>query len=432
MATVIDSLLVTLGLDPQPYKKGAADAERSQKNLKENTKKAGAEMQTAIGNVARQIGLLVLGFASIKGAMSFLGDINNADAALGRLAANTGQNVHELKLWGNAVEIAGGDAKEAQQDVLNLSQAVTALRTTGDVSPLVLLAQRLGVAFDDADGKLKPMAQILGEMGDGLRQFDRRTAFNLGAGAGISQGTLNLLLQEEAARKRIMGMAERNNSIDDAAVDRATAMQERWRSLKQSAEDFGRVLLEKIEPGIHAFFNALEPIKPILVDIINKLTEGGAFQMAADAIVKIAEFAERAVDALLRLKGVATGEDEAAPAQQPDGSFVDASGRKLTGSAARHAARMEGERGFGSPDAKAAYERENAAYEASRQQRIARAAERNARAVPAGTGEASSTSVQIDSITINTQATDAAGIAAELPAALKRKGVIAQADVGMQ
>jgi hypothetical protein len=41
------------------------------------------------------------------------------------------------------------------------------------------------------------------------------------------------------------------------------------------------------------------------------------------------------------------------------------------------------------------------------------------------------TGVQSDNIEITTQATDAEGIAAELPGALPRKGVVAQADTGM-
>lgn len=44
---------------------------------------------------------------------------------------------------------------------------------------------------------------------------------------------------------------------------------------------------------------------------------------------------------------------------------------------------------------------------------------------------ASSTKVDIDNINIYTQATDAQGIAATVPEALKRKGVVAQADSGM-
>ena len=49
----------------------------------------------------------------------------------------------------------------------------------------------------------------------------------------------------------------------------------------------------------------------------------------------------------------------------------------------------------------------------------------------AAPGNTNSTSVQIDSITVQTQATDADGVAAELPGAIKRKGVVAQADTGL-
>lgn len=437
MATIIDSLLVTLGLDPKPYKKGKDEAEKSNKQLAANTKKTGAEMQASITGVVRQIGLLVLGFESIRGAISFLGGINNADAALGRLAANTGQNVHEINLWGNAVELAGGDAKDAQRDILNLSGSITALRTQGTVSPLIDLMQKLGVSADDAEGKLKPMTQLLDEMGGKLRQFDRRSAFNIGTDAGISEGTLNFLLLEEGARRRILAQAEHNNNLDKAASDRAQALQTQWRDMGQGVREFGRELLEAVTPAATALFTALKPVQDTIIDIVRKLNDMKVPEKIGDFLLAGANALNRALDrwdAFSKSKAedadlgkrAAAGEPAAQPQSLWEGisSFWDLSKRPNSDeSQTAFRARMYRQK----QDAATAEQNRTNMLSARSAQRLG--ASNAARAEHFGTG--SGTQVQIDQITIHTQATDADGIAADMRGALERKGVVNQADTGM-
>lgn len=429
MATIVDSLLVTLGLDDKPYKKGAAEADRAQKQFKDNSKKTNSEITDQLKSVTRQIALMVIGFESLKGAATFLAGINNADAALGRLAANTGTNVHELNLWGNAVKLAGGDAKEAQGDVANLAQSITQMKAGGDVSPLLLLMQRLGVAIFDAEGKTRNLFDILTDAGGKLRQFKREDAAQLGRGAGLSEGTLNLLLEEEAVRKKTFADAERANNLDAARAKQAQEIQTAWRGIQLAAENFGRALLEKITPGLMAFFHALEPIEPILLRIVDKFTASGVFEGAANAMVKIAEYAERAVDALLKLKGgnVEPG-DPNAPAHMKPQSSADLLARSPVPGETQEVYDF---RMRAAKTRKREVELERQQYGIAAAARLAgeqiKIAARNNE--PGARGQAQTLGIQIDEININTQATDADGIATDIRGALTSK--ISQADSGL-
>lgn len=388
MATIIDSLLVTLGLDSKPYKKGADDAARSQKGLKENTKKAGIEITDSLKNVTRQIGLMVLGFASLRGAVSFLTGINNADAALGRLAANTGTGVRELNEWALAVELAGGSTDDAKADVTALASSITDLKATGTVSPLLLLMQRLGVAIFDAEGRARDLFAIMSEAGGKLGQFNRADAFQLGRGAGLSEGTLNLLLMEEEARKRIFAQAAANNNLDEAAAKRAQELQTQWRDIAQGAREFGRELLETITPAVRKFFETVKPAAESLTDILKGLNDARVFETLATTVNALATAIKALVNALPDAQAFVTDTLEAVTNEQGD---VKGTGwiRDLRNMVAGG----------------------------------------DSRGVSRGTKGGAS--VRIDNITIHTQATDAEGIATELPGALARKGVVAQADTGM-
>lgn len=427
MATIIDSLLVTLGLDSKPYKKGKDDATRDQKALKENTKKSSGEMVASLKAVALQVGAMVVGFQSLRGAVSFLAGINNADAALGRLAANTGTNVRELNEWGLAVELAGGSVDDAKSDVSNLASSITALKATGDVSPLILLMQRLGVAIFDAEGNARDLFDIMSDAGAKLSQFNRADAFQLGKGAGMSEGTLNLLLMEEDARRRILEQARANNNMDEAAAARAADLQRQWRDIAQGAREFGRELLEVVTPAVSAFFGALktEPLTKIL-EGLNEARVGESLAVALNAFATAVErfisalpqaqqFTTEAIEFVDRAVGTITNEEGDDREFLENLQFSDSPKDAVRRQNVENVRRLEGVRA--------------AALFAREQQRIIAGQRGSGRGDK--TAGAPTTTVQIDEINVNTQATDAEGIAAELPGALARKGVVAQADTGM-
>lgn len=421
MATIVDSLLVTLGLDDKQYRKGAEDASRSQKKFKDDAKKRNEEIADSLKGVTRQIAAMVIGFESLRGAVGFLAGINNSDAALGRLAANTGTSVHQLNQWGNAVELAGGDAKEAQNDVAGLANAITRMQAYGEDSPILTMLRNLQVSLTDAAGKSRNLFDVIQEAGTKLRDgpYSRAQAFTIGRGGGLSEGTLNLLLTEEQARRRIFEAAERQNNLDEAAAKRAQKMQEQWRELKQGAIEFGRAINDLLFPAIMSFFKALEPIKPLLLDIVKSLKDSGAFEGLAKGITHAAEGLKLAVDGWKELIALMP----AASTKAADAAEVvtDYFGKNSTDPVIRALHSV-----FGSatpqPAAPALPGTERSPISLARiaqQQRTSAYQQR----------QSGSNVVQIDHMEIHTRATDADGIAAGMQDAISRK--VGQADSGM-
>lgn len=260
MATIIDALVVTLGLDGGPFKRAARDAAREQAKLKESVKKGGNEVSDAIGEVARQAGLLFLGFEGFKGAVNFFAGLNVATANLGRFSKNLGESAREVNTWDSAVELAGGSAQDAQKDLLSLSSSITDLKATGNVSSLLLLFQRMGVSIYDAQGRTRKLTDMYKELGDKLKQYNRADAFNLAQQAGLSESTLNLILAESSERERLLHVAEANNAVTDEAVQKAEALQESWRTIGQTVKGFGLTLLGLITPAVQDLFGWVQRI----------------------------------------------------------------------------------------------------------------------------------------------------------------------------
>lgn len=120
MGTIVDSLLVTLGIDTKDFDKAREQIREDLKGTAEEAKKRGSETEQS----AEQMGLAfaklrgeVLGlfaaFAGAKTITQFATSTIQATAAAGRTAQVMGMSTNTVNAWGDAIKAAGGDASEA-------------------------------------------------------------------------------------------------------------------------------------------------------------------------------------------------------------------------------------------------------------------------------------------------------------------------------
>src|SRR5262249_11998105 len=106
MPTVIDSLVIELGLDPTKFTKNQRTLVQSLRKLQDDMEKGGKEME-------RRQSLLADGFRKLKGealaflsisfggaaARRFFDFLTNADAAVGRTSRTLDESVVTLSAW---------------------------------------------------------------------------------------------------------------------------------------------------------------------------------------------------------------------------------------------------------------------------------------------------------------------------------------------
>ena len=159
MATIIDSLVISLGLDSSKFTQGQKDAAASMAKTKDAALKQSGELETANKKFAESFNLvkrqaaeffaLIVGTSSIK---EFVTDVTNATVALGRLSVNLGVAPQEMGAWELAIERVGGQASEAASDFQELSTQLFDLQQNGKNIPVGL--QRLtGISGDKIDYK---------------------------------------------------------------------------------------------------------------------------------------------------------------------------------------------------------------------------------------------------------------------------------------
>ena len=247
MPTIIDSLLVTLGLDAKGFKQGK---EQVDKGLKE-TGKTGEESFKKITKSAAEFFAVIGGTYEIK---RFIQNQIEANAALQRLSQNLNESAQRISAWSNAAELAGGSAQGLQGTMSMLGRAQTELLLTGQ-SHLIPYMSALGLSMTDAAGRALPVSQMLANIGDRLQKIgNRQTAFNMGQMMGIDPGTLNLMLESNGELIKTIKRVSEHTAVTKEQAAEAVKLSVAMGSVTQNFTAFGRELLQDASPALEKVF----------------------------------------------------------------------------------------------------------------------------------------------------------------------------------
>lgn len=279
MATIIDSLLVTLGLDSSDFDNGKNRVEKGLKSTGNEAEKTGAKLKKSGkdgGESFDKVAKGAAGFLAILGGTvavkRFIEQTVESNAALDRLSQNLNASVSTVSSWSNAAELAGGSAEGLQGTFDMLSRAQTELQITGQ-SGLIPYLSMLGVSLADAHGKARPVNDLLLDLSDKFGKLDRPTANNIGRMMGIDAGTMSLLLKGRGevelmiARQKDFGAVSKKQAEESSRLQRATI------ETRQTFAAFGRELVSNSTPALEQLFAVLGDVGAWMIENKEAVTD---------------------------------------------------------------------------------------------------------------------------------------------------------------
>lgn len=304
MATVIDSLIVTLGLDPRDFEEGQKRAGEAFLKTKEaaqrhgkDVEEAGDQMADAINRVTFRVLELFAAITGSRALADFASKLTTADAVLGRFASALGESPQRLNAWENAAERFGGSAGATASTLEAVNKQLFDLNHNGQALPTAFsqLQAWTGMSINPNQGLDKYLTDVSAAL-QRLHQTDPSSAHNIAQQLGIDAGTEQLMYAMGSDIDNYLSKLEKSLSPSDKAIQAAQQLYERWVALKQEAIHLGNVIMERLGP--------------VLVDIIDKMSRWidkngewinqrivGAITDLADALPGIASNIDRIAQA---------------------------------------------------------------------------------------------------------------------------------------
>jgi hypothetical protein len=275
MATIIDALIVTLGLDSSGYKKGVKESDKERDNLVKKTKKGDKEVSDSEKAVDKQRERqakenkkrnkeMVDGFARLrnetlafltlftagKGIVSFIKDSVSLTASMSRMSENVDVSVEKLSGFGYAMRQAGGSAEGMMSSIDRAAMAVASMHSgiaNADVTGYFKAGGMDKNAFKDTESFIYAQADLLKQLNDidpsdamlKARQF-----------MGLDTETFNLYKQgSQKLREQVANGAKVTGVTKQQGLEARKAEKD-WAFLMTSLEKVGRSLLFEILPKL--------------------------------------------------------------------------------------------------------------------------------------------------------------------------------------
>jgi len=436
MATVVDALLVTLGMDTKDYEKGEKKAEdlleqlekkdeelkkkqlkatsqqekkkielqrksvkeqiAAEKKRRETEQKEGQEREKrnkdtseALKKIRNQLVAIGGLFMAGQGIMGFVKQQVDLAANVGRLSENTGLAVEDLAGLQQAFTRTGGSAEDAQATIAMLTKNLANMRSgmESNVSEFM----RWGGSTNQ--GQFKNTREYILGIADLLQRVNKTDpgkAWNIASRLGLSDAAFNLLKQGRGAVQAQIADGAKLAAMNKKQADEAREAQRAWADMSTLLASVGRAVLFPILRAIQDWTKGHQGNIQVWItqirDFLSKATPE-AIAKIGDQFTKIANAIDKIGDAAVKL----------AP-------LMDKLGLSKTTDA------------------------EFRAQKAQETQRVVKyfndrkIAREQAAAVAGNTDN----SVHVGQMTINTKATDAKGVAAGMHDALQYRGMTTQ------
>lgn len=249
MTTVIDSLVLELGLDASKFTKGQRDALDAFKKTQEEAVKGGKAVEeqsrkslTALGGIKTQAIELFAAFAGGIGIKEFITSTINAGSSVGRLSRAIGVSATEISRWQGVAQEFGSTGENMAGAFKSLSNVFTAWQVGGPEAPQIMQmfrvinteAERLDKNNAKTIDGTKGVSAAMKALADNLKiihdlNSDPNTASYLaGKIPGMDAGLFDFLVTGSdnvaAALSRVVGMTQKE-------ADAAGELDRQWNHL---------------------------------------------------------------------------------------------------------------------------------------------------------------------------------------------------------
>lgn len=256
MATVIDSLLIELGLDTSKFdaaqkksvdqlRKFDEQANKSSQNAQRGAKNMGEGFEKA-RDALISFGVAAFGTA---GFVNFVNTMTTANAALGRNAGLFSMSARELDAWGSVLKTVGGDAEQFQSSLQNLQSGVAQIKL-GNAAIMTPLA-RLG-ALNSIDVN-KGTVDIY-KLADALHAFKKENGeqltFTLAQQLGINKETYMVLSEGSATVRGLYDQYYKLSGVTEQNTIAAQKFQGELGLLSQAMSGAKNQIMDQLYPAM--------------------------------------------------------------------------------------------------------------------------------------------------------------------------------------
>lgn len=267
MPTIIDELLIKIGIDPKGVTEGQKKTSEALKKVKQDAREAGKEVDggaaAMVGTFTKVTGaVLALGaaFLSLSALKQVVLDQAKLNAETSRTANAFGTATETLSKWRNIAVLAGSTAGAMTGSIRNLIIEFQKLEKTGasDIVPLFRSLPGGGVdVIDQRTGKFKKWEEVILDLADSFQKMNAEERLFYGSQLGFDDAFIAQLGKGRAAIEAVRKDAALLGVVTDKDAKAGEQLAISLARMETAATSLGRVFATAVSPWVAKFIDQL-------------------------------------------------------------------------------------------------------------------------------------------------------------------------------
>ncbi len=266
MATIIDALVVTLGLDTSEFRRGQKEAEDALDETKATAEETGKKMEASgkqaasfFSGLRNQIIALAGVTLSLKGIEDFMSSFSSKLNDLSIASTAFGMKAKNLDGWIQAGKAFGISAEEISSSFSKISDAQEKLQAGRGkdqiITDIMRFSNMTGAGIDVMNDSAETVNRKI-EANFSKLSAEQQRAFGMELGRGYAWQKWS------ATGHSISDIDEftKNSGVNDAAIQSAERMRKAWVKVTQTIENIGYIIYTELEPHLEDFYQWLNDL----------------------------------------------------------------------------------------------------------------------------------------------------------------------------
>ena len=241
--SIVETIIVKLGLDVSSYNPDADKAVKKTDNLSKTMGKA----DDIASNLGKKLAKVFTTSAILVGIGKMVDQVAKLNDQLFFLEKNLGMSSQTIQAWQNAAGAMGGSADGMTSSMKSLNMAMNDFVVMGDTS-LMPYMNALGVSMVDVNGKVRDTDKVMLDLADSFSKMDREQAFSLASKMGIDEGTFNTLVQGRKEMEKMIEYQKTMYKSSEAELEVSRNLQRNRALLGQHWESMKTMMANALMP----------------------------------------------------------------------------------------------------------------------------------------------------------------------------------------
>jgi len=261
---LLETFFILFDSDAKKVEKEADKAGHATERLTERINLghgAAIRLGESLHETVLELGAMVGGLLAIGASIEGIKQAEEYAAKLNDTSETLGISVENLSAWGDAAHHLGGSADGLTDSLARLTASLAQVDVTGK-SRAAPFFQSLGIQMLDANGKGRPVLDLLTDLAGKFEGMDKQESLGLGRKLGLDDGTIRLLQQGKQGLTDLVAKTKEYGVITTEQSEVADKFDKQldWTKLL-----FRTLALEVGTPVLEAFTKFLEGLQKVLL-----------------------------------------------------------------------------------------------------------------------------------------------------------------------